>query len=82
MAQCCDKIRVASDGRTKQYAKGALGIYQRIVNDPLGGLSYKQIGSSSTDNEYYLVGSREDGWKVTIRNRVRIEVKFFIINKV
>ena len=64
IAKCCDTISIASDGWSKIYGKEAWGTYRRLTNHALGAISYKLHKPEGMADAYYLVGSRESGWKV------------------
>ena len=63
--RCCDKIRITSESWTQAYAKEMLGTYERLTDSALGDTAYKKIGSTDMKIQYYLAGSKNQGWNVS-----------------
>lgn len=63
--KCCDQIRVESNGEAKEHTYWALGTFVRTSKFPLPGIVYKQIKAYEGADQYYLIGSKNLGWKVS-----------------
>ena len=62
---CCDQVKVESKGVVKEHEYWALGTYVRTSKFPLPGIVYKQIKVENQVDQYYLIGSKHLGWKVS-----------------
>ena len=63
--KCCDQIKVESSGEAKEHTYWSLGTFVRTSKFPLPGIVYKQIKAYKRADQYYLIGSRNLGWKVS-----------------
>ena len=64
--ECCNKIRVESNGEAKTTHFWTLGTFVKNDTLSLKGVTYEQIKFPGNIDQYYLAGTKNDGWKVNI----------------
>ena len=64
--KCCDQIKVESEAAAKEHHFWTLGTFVRTTKFPLPGIVYKQVKPNYNFDQYYLIGSKNLGWKVNL----------------